>query len=97
VENSPLVWSVSVNGLLLLGFASNSCPFLKLVPLIQPQTDLPEADATSVKRRAIEHSHGVDAVGNLNGNDAPSTETAPRTPRIGRANAGRECVDYRTN
>ena len=83
-----------MNGSLLVGFASNSCPFLKLVPLIQPQTDLPEADAMSVKRRAIAHGDGADAVGNLNGNDVPSTETAPRTPRIGRPDAEQECVDY---
>ena len=63
------------------------------------EMDLPDADGAdiSVKRLAIEHSHGADAVGNPNGNDAPSTETAPRTPRIGRTNAEHECVDYRTN
>ena len=34
VKNS---WSVYANGSLLVGSASNSCPLLKLAPLIQPE------------------------------------------------------------
>jgi hypothetical protein len=45
VRGELATWSVYANGSLLVGSASNSCPFLKLVPLIRPQTDLPEADA----------------------------------------------------